>query len=511
MSLDVLLAGGGVLLSLSVLYGSWTIKLLSLIIGYFAWSQLKRPAGTPPGPRGVPVFGYLPFMPDNRGAEFQKLAKKYGQIFSWYVAEKLCIVLNDYTSIRKALIDHGEVFSGRPYALGRRDPVKKGPTGTALLMAEGPFWREHRRFALSTFREYGIGKSSIEPAIQNEIEYFIQAVKDKERKAFDISDLLGMSVCNNICILEFGKRFEYHEKFFVELKQAVDETTLHAIPQDTRTGFIRYLKYLLPFTRNVVQTQSKRIKDFCVEIAEQHLKDYQPGSKGDYIDAYYTEKEERERTKKFAEFFDYDSLHENLNILFFAGTETTTTTLRWGLLYMLMHPDIQRKVQREIDDVVGRQRLPSVNDRLQMPYTEATLLEVSRRATIVTTNLVHSTMEDIDFEGFHIPKGTTIYTNLWGVHHDEKLFPDPFSFRPERFINERDQFVKHEAVIPFSLGKRFCLGEPLARMELFLYFTSMLQKFTFVNPEGQVLPDDGTYGNVHHPPHYKLHAVYRTE
>jgi len=287
-------------------------------------------------------------------------------------------------------------------------------------------------------------------------------------------------------------------------------------PNDKGTfeGFIRRIKLSFPIlrARDAGSKLAKSVGDFCKQIAEDHLKTYQPGSKTDYIDAYYTEKAERERTNNNAEMFDYNALHENLTVLFFAGTDTTTTTLRWGLIRMMMHPDIQRKVQQEIDDVVGRERLPTMEDKLRMPYTDATILEISRMASLAPVNAVHSTLEDVNLGGYLIPKDTPIFTNLWAVHHDEKLFPDPFSFRPERFINEQGQFVKHEAVIPFSLGKRFCLGEPLARMELFLYFTSMLQKFTFVNPEDQVLTDEQLpSGSVRTPLPFRLCAIRRKD
>jgi len=252
-----------------------------------------------------------------------------------------------------------------------------------------------------------------------------------------------------------------------------------------------------------------QLQEFCKKEEDRHVKEYQPGKNDDYINAYFTERELRQKQNNHAEMFDDFTLNRNLDILFKAGTETTTTTLRWGLLYMMMHPDVQRKVQQEIDDVIGSDRSPTMEDKLRMPYTDATLLEIARRATIVPLNVPHRTTEDVQLDHFIIPKDATILTNLWAVHHDEKLFPDPFSFRPERFINERGQFVKHQAVIPFSLGKRFCLGEPLARMELFLYFTTILQKFTIVNPEGQVLTHDGIHSTVHGPKHYKLKAIPR--
>jgi cytochrome P450 family 2 subfamily U polypeptide 1 len=480
------------------------------LTAYFAWSQLKRPAGIPPGPRGVPFLGYVPFIIGDQAVLYQNIAKTYGQVFSIYVFNKLAIVLNDYTNIKKALVDYADVFAGRPPILRKRPGH---PDTRNLIGHEGPFWREHRRFALSTFREFGIGKSSIEPALQNEIDYFIQAITDKQGTPFNISDLLGMSVCNNICILEFGKRFEYHDEHFLQLKRAVDYSIQQSSLPSSLFGLLRSLKLIFPFLkkRDGASNSRQMILDLCKKIMVEHKNTYQPGSTRDYIDAYITEKAERERTNNHVEMFDDVALIHNLSMLFMAGTETTSTSLRWGLLYMMMHPDIQRKVQQEIDDVIGRERLPSMEDKLRMPYTEATLLEISRKGTINTPFLPHSTTEDVDFNGYQIPKDTVVFLNIWAVLFDEKLFSDPFTFRPERFINERGQFVKHEAVIPFSLGKRFCLGEPLARMELFLYFTTLLQKFNFVNPEDQVLSDEAVISSVRAPKQYTLCAIRRKD
>ncbi|XP_061059053.1 vitamin D 25-hydroxylase isoform X2 [Eubalaena glacialis] len=135
------------------------------------------------------------------------------------------------------------------------------------------------------------------------------------------------------------------------------------------------------------------------------------------------------------------------------------------------------QVQKEIDLIIGPSGTPSWDDKCKMPYTEAVLHEVLRFCNIVPLGIFHATSEDAVVRGYSIPKGTTVITNLYSVHFDEKYWRDPEIFYPDRFLDSNGYFAKKEALVPFSLGRRHCLGEQLARMEMFLFFTTLLQRF----------------------------------
>ncbi|XP_055404512.1 vitamin D 25-hydroxylase isoform X6 [Bubalus kerabau] len=147
-------------------------------------------------------------------------------------------------------------------------------------------------------------------------------------------------------------------------------------------------------------------------------------------------------------------------------------------LHEKTEPGVRRgQVQKEIDLIIGPSGKPSWDDKCKMPYTEAVLHEVLRFCSIVPLGIFHATSEDAVVRGYSIPKGTTVITNLYSVHFDEKYWRDPEIFYPERFLDSSGHFAKKEALIPFSLGRRHCLGEQLARMEMFLFFTALLQRF----------------------------------
>ena len=140
------------------------------------------------------------------------------------------------------------------------------------------------------------------------------------------------------------------------------------------------------------------------------------------------------------------------NDLFLAGSETTSTTLAWAIIYMSSNPDTQARVHAEIDDVIGNEALPSMHHRLQLPFTEATILETQRLGDIVPLGVPHAVTKDVYFRDYFIPNGTMIIPNMYSVHMNTELWPEPEKFKPELFLDSEGNIDKKE-LIPFSLGK----------------------------------------------------------
>ncbi|ETE60166.1 Cytochrome protein, partial [Ophiophagus hannah] len=182
-------------------------------------------------------------------------------------------------------------------------------------------------------------------------------------------------------------------------------------------------------------------------------------------------------------YFHNENLKGLVADLFGAGTETTANTLCWAILLMMKYPEIQSKVQEEIAKEIGI-RQPQSDLQAKLPYTNAVIHEVQRFADIVPSNLPHAATMDVTFKGFFIPRGMYIIPLLTSVLHDESQWEKPHEFYPEHFLDSEGKFVKRDAFMPFSAGRRICADENLAKMELFLFFTSLLQRFTFHPPPG---------------------------
>lgn len=174
-----------------------------------------------------------------------------------------------------------------------------------------------------------------------------------------------------------------------------------------------------------------------------------------------------------------------------AGMETTVSTFRWAILAMMKHPEIQEKVFKEIEANLGLERIPTMADKLRLPYVVATLNEVQRWGNILPINLFHTNDTDFQLGGYTIPKNVTVIPQISVLAIDEKVFPEPEMFRPERFLEPDGKTLsKIDQFAPFSMGKRQCLGEGLARAELFLIFVYLMQRFKFSIPPGAQEPSE---------------------
>ncbi|XP_037530225.1 cytochrome P450 2J2-like [Nematolebias whitei] len=192
-----------------------------------------------------------------------------------------------------------------------------------------------------------------------------------------------------------------------------------------------------------------------------------------------------------------------------AGTESAANTLRWALVYMMNYPEIQEKVQAEIDRVIGQSRQPTIADRPNLPYTDAVIHESQRMGNIVPMGFPKMASKDTMLGGYFIPKGTSITTIIASVLFDKNEWETPDVFNPEHFLDLDGKFLKKDAFLPFSAGKRVCLGENLAKMELFLFFTTLLQRFNIIPVPGEMPSLDGVMGFTYSPEEFRMLAVPR--
>ncbi|XP_066532433.1 cytochrome P450 2J2-like [Hoplias malabaricus] len=494
------------LLNLLVWLDIKSLLLFSCIfIIFFEYVRNKPPKNFPPGPRTLPFIGNLHnFRPSKIHIQLGECAEKYGRVFSVRIFGPRLVLLNGYKLVKKVYVDQGDDYADRPDVPMLQDTVG----GKGLVASNGPAWKQQRRFALSTLRNFGLGKKSLEPSIHLEARYLSEAISNEQGRPFNPRLLLNSAVSNVICVLVFGDRFEYSDSELQMLLKTINEIIfLEGGILGLLYNMFPWLMQRLPGPHQKIFTLWSRMVDFARRKIEEHKVDCDPSNPRDYIDCFLME---MEKWKDYeAAGFNMENLCFCTLDLFTAGTETTATTLHWALLYMIKYPEVQAKVQSEIDRVVGSSRQPSVMDRENLPYTNAVIHEVQRVGNIIPLNVVRAATKDTHIEGYSIPKGTMVAGDLTSVLFDETEWETPHSFNPGHFLDVNENFRKRDAFMPFSAGKRVCLGEQLARMELFLFFTSLLQRFTFKPPEGVEPSLEYIFRATHSPKPYLLCAVPR--
>ncbi|XP_058720444.1 cytochrome P450 2D20-like isoform X2 [Poecile atricapillus] len=276
----------------------------------------------------------------------------------------------------------------------------------------GHVWKELRRFTLSTLRNFGMGKKSLEERVVEEAGFLCSAIKSEEGKSFDIHVLINNAVCNMICTIVFGDRFDYGDETFNKLSRLFQNSL------NEETGFLPQFLNVVPILLRIPGVPQKAFRaqkelmDFIDVVIDKHMKTWDPAYTRDLTDVFLKEMEKGKAAEENG--FHYSNLRLVAVDLFTAGSETTSTTLRWALLYMLLHPEIQNKVQAEIDKVIGRERPPTMKDQASMPYTNAVIHEVQRCGDIAPVGLPHMTYRDTELQGFFIPKvAVPVRENSW--------------------------------------------------------------------------------------------------
>uniref|UniRef100_A0A8C8IBI1 Uncharacterized protein n=1 Tax=Oncorhynchus tshawytscha TaxID=74940 RepID=A0A8C8IBI1_ONCTS len=265
--------------------------------------------------------------------------------------------------------------------------------GYGLAISNGERWRKLRRFTLTTLRDFGMGRKRMED------------LDGTKAVPFDLHPFLSHTVSNVICSLVFGQRFGYEDDNFLH--------SLNILSAILRFGSSRWgqlynifpwLMERLPGRQQVVFGQVDELRGFVMKKIHEHQETMDPGNPRDFIDCFLT-KLNQEKDVSSSE-FHYENLVSTVLNLYLAGTETTSTTLRYALIVLIKFPNIQVHMQQEIDTVIGRQRIPQMEDRKSLPFTDAVIHEVQRFLDIVPFNIPYYATKNISFRGYNIPQGT---------------------------------------------------------------------------------------------------------
>lgn len=489
-------------------YCDFTTLLAVIFVTLILFAYPRRPKGIPDGPCLVPVLGNL-FSLASRDpmTAFGKLRSKYGDVYGIFIGRELSVVLNGYDVIHEALVKRGNQFSVRPrsefHQLMFKDP--------GIVFANGPLWKEHRQFAQRALNVFGYewSERTMEERINDEIKHFMNKIRSYDGPV-DIGSIINLSVANVVAGILFGHRCDYNDQKFVACLQSVGETARVF----NRAGFLNscfpWLKSLPGDLIGIKQIEKIREKpeQFFKYMVARHEEADNNKETSDVLGLYLNEIANNNSGRQCE--FTVKTMSSLMKELLSAGSETTATCIVWIVLYLILNPDLQTRLQKDIDEVVEKPEHLSLKDRQYLPLVEATILEGLRIAPVAPLSVPHAVHEDVNFRGFLIPKETTVLVNIHSVMKDPTIWPEPNSFKPERFLDSDGAVCIPKEFLPFSIGRRSCLGESLARMELFLYVTSLLKTFTLQIADDEPTPTtEGVLGMTYSPKPFKIKAIPR--
>jgi len=456
-------------------------------------------------------------MKEDAGKCFWDMYKKYNQNGMMYLNlfNIKMIFVGDLKTV-KYLFNLPEVTARTSQAmLDMGLPIRKvkGPEMPGILMSEGEIWVQQRRFALRTLRDFGFGKQGMEEMIKEEVAQFKKLIEKNIGEPIDFMNKLNLPILNALWKVTVGEKFDYDDKKLVDIVKRLTKafevfgkpsmSILMAFPWSRK-----YFSSLLEWS--LVEEVLQDVSDLMLENIEKHQETLDINEPRDYIDMALIEMEKTKDSKSsFHGQLGLDNLKVSILDLFMAGSETTSTTLTWATLYMIRYPKVQERVQAELDMVVGVNRTPSNSDKADLPYTEATIMEIQRHSNIVPLGVQHFTSKDVNVNGQIIPAGTMIQTMMAEIMKGDH-WGDGKIFRPERFLDSDGKVKKDEHFIPFLTGKRQCLGETLAKTELFLFFTGLVHQYKFLPEDENKIPtEDSVFGITSIPKPFKVKLINR--
>ena len=488
---------------------STTVLVLVLVtLITYMFLSYRRDKRVPPGPPLLPIVGNLFSLASTDPlANFARLREKYGDIYSIYVGKELNIVFNGYDVINDALMKQGTLFSRRPenaYAKAVADYV--GIVGT-----NDKLWREQRGLALKALQSLCLknGSRHIDNLILTGVNKLIDRLDKLDGKPVNLKSFLQVSVAGIITSIVLGKSFELDDERFKNFLTHYSKN-MTLIPG--KIVLINCFSFLLKLPFDVFGLKGLFQSMWNWEtFMDERLLDEDADAAGNDVIALYQAAIKENEEGALGQSYSRQYMRNASSELVITGSDTTATTINWILLYLLHYPELETRLQEEIDDVIGRDRPPSLTDRPDLPYMEATILEALRIADPAPMAIPHSVPHDTTFKGYLIPKETSILVNLHSVHMDPEIWPEPTKFKPERFLSADQKTIEvPKQYIPFSTGPRSCLGETLAKMELFLFMTSILQRFKVVPVNCQALPPiKGQLGLTFDPVPFELRLTKR--
>jgi len=428
----------------------------------------------PPGPPSRPIIGHLLDVPkDAPWIAYAEMSRIYGDVFCLRVVSQVVVVLSSLSAIKDLLEKRGEIYSDRPSL-----------RVTELMDVDWPLfftgmtetWRKGRKILDRSLRHGEM--MSYRQMMQEKTQEFLAQLYANPKDFYSRVELLQGKL---IMSLTYGYDLKDGDKILEAPVQVSDIMTPLILPGAALVDYIPILRYIpswVPYfsykpVARIVRKLSERMRNEPIDFVKNALHD---GTAKHSLASEHLQELEclvgSERQKQ------EEVIKGAMGSIYWAGSDTTVSAMYSFFLALVLFPQVQRRGQAEIDAVIGRDRLPSFDDRPHLPYIEAVCKELMRWRMVTPMGLPHSSSRDDVYKGFFIPKGSLVVANAWAILHDPETYPDPEEFKPERFLNE-DGSVRDDPALSlvFGAGKRICPGRHFVDASIFIFASSFLSVF----------------------------------
>ena len=459
----------------------------------------------PPGPFPLPFIGNMLNLLSDNDDPYGKLSDKYGDIFTLTFPSATAVILSTAELVREASLTRPEDIAGKsddsfyPF---------QDIFGADVITSD---YTEPYRFRRRVFQKaVHVFRASVETAegrARRTVSLVIDEIEGKEGKPFSPRQLFECAIIVQLWEWITSEKVSLDDENVKSLRKFNALVSSQSLQTDVRQ-LLPFLKHL-PLDISKKAKQARQIRyDVFPPIFRNHYKTYTPGIMRDLIDGFinaYQMEIAKETSKNIGSVEDIPNL---LLDLVFAGSDTTSGVLAWFVLYVVLNEDVQNKIHQEIDIAVGRDRLPVWEDTANLHYLQASICEILRITGLVPV-LGRNAIRDTTIAGYHIPKNTFIGINIAKCHLQERDWPDPHNFNPERFLDGDGNFLgwkKNPNFIPFGLGRRECAGQSLAKLMLFTFTSTLMHRYKFELPEGAERPSTDVTSNqvVKRPQDYQV-------
>ncbi|KAK4493408.1 hypothetical protein RD792_017691 [Penstemon davidsonii] len=475
-----------------------SISVIVVSIFWYIRKPTSKAPPLPPGPLGLPIVGYLPFLNQNLLVQFSGLAQKYGPIVKLRVGNKLWVVIASPSLAKEVVRDHDLVFSNRDVPIAAQ-VVSFGENDMAWS-PNNSGWRKMRKVfvhdVLSNINldgSYNLRKDIVRKTI-------IDVYSTKIEKPIEMGELIGRCILNIILNLLWGGTIEGDEgeRVITEFKALLPKL-VGLLGKPNISDFFPILSGLdiqgVKKDMEIILQSYDRILDVAIAIGKKKLSEnvIDQGRK-DFLQILLELKENDEDTNRS---ITSKQLKGMLMDIVVAGTDTQSTTVEWAMAELMNNPEIMVKVQQELSSVIGINNMVEESHAPKLQYLRAVIKETLRLHPAVPLLLTRFPTKDSTIGGYSIPKNTTVFINACSIQRDPSIWHNPLKFKPERFLDteEKMDFSGNTfSYIPFGSGRRLCPGTPLAERMMVHLLASLLHSFEWKLPKGETLDMSEKFG-----------------